>query len=124
MDRRTEKTTATMITYIERFKQAEEDGKMELHHAIVGESETAREVDRLMENLVRAAERVIDIATDVKKKAEKYDTLENEWHGLNSLGELQGRGLELDILCAQAESTIKSLANMRYVTKHIEKLSS
>ena len=60
----------------------------------------------------------------VKKKAEKYDTLENEWHGLNSLGELQGRGLELDILCAQAESTIKSLANMRYVTKHIEKLSS
>ncbi len=123
MDRRTEKTTATMMNYIERFKKAEADGKMELHHALVGESETAHEVERIMENLARAAERVIDIATDVKKKAENYDTLASEWHGLNSLGELQSRGLELDMLCAQADSTIKSLANMRYVTKHIEKIS-
>ena len=122
MDRRAEKSTDTIMNYIERIKKAEADGKMGLHHALIGESETAREVDRLMEELVRAAERVIDIATDVKKKAEKYDTLGNEWHGLNSLGELQGRGLDLDRLCSQADSTIKSLANMRYVTKHIEEL--
>ena len=123
MDRRTKKATDTMMNYIDRIKNAEVDGKMGLHHALIGESETAREVERLMEELVRAAERVIDIATDVKKKAEKYNTLESEWHGLNSLGELQGRGQDMDRLCSQVDIAIKSLASMRYVTKHIEELS-
>lgn len=89
---------------------------------VIAKDEAERAVKRELERLSREAEHLAQRMTEVARKAKSATLLSLPDHRgkfyspINSLGEVQGRGADVDMSCARLEEKIDRLNYLRWIS--------
>jgi hypothetical protein len=81
------------------------------------------DINYLTKEIKRDAEWLKDLGEQIKRKLENFNLEKDDWSGLNSLGELQGNGVSLDLKIAKLATLIeqrKLYLNIKTVQKEVK----